>query len=215
MEGCSQEFRVGYTLVMQEDAKQKLILDAARKLFFERGYDSTSMDEVARKAGVSKATVYAHFESKDNLLLQLIEEEVSALPTKACDTPIETRDDLRVALQDLAGRFAVMFQNRETVSLHRLVISQAYLFENIGKAFYEAGPLRMERQVASLLRVGVDKGILEIDDLDLAASQLLSLVVGTLPLRAMLSSKPPALENWNRSMEAGLSMFISAYKAGA
>ncbi|SOC81876.1 transcriptional regulator, TetR family [Ensifer adhaerens] len=199
----------------QEDLKQKLILGAARRLFFERGYDTTSMDEVARKAGVSKATVYAHFESKDNLLLQLIAEEVSALPTKACDTPIETVDDLRLALQDLAGRFAVMFQDPETVSLHRLVISQAYLFENIGKVFYEAGPLRMERQVAALLRKSVEKGILEIDDLDLAASQLLSLVVGTLPLRAMLSSKPPALQNWAKSMESGLSIFISAYIAHA
>jgi hypothetical protein len=93
------------------------------------------------------------------------------------------------------------------------VISQAYLFEGIAKAFYEAGPLRMEREVLGLLREGVERGILEIDDLNIAASQLLSLVVGTLPLRAMLSSKPPALENWKSSMESGLSLFLSAYQS--
>ena len=197
----------------QEDTKKKLISDAARKLFFERGYDSTSMDEVSRQAGVSKATVYAHFESKENLLLQLIEDEVAALPGTTRNAPIQTRDDMHMALQCLAERFAVMFQDPQTVSLHRLVISQAYLFEGIAKAFYEAGPLRMEREVVGLLREGVERGILEIDDLHLAASQLLSLVVGTLPLQAMLSSKPPALENWKRSMESGLTIFLSAYQA--
>ncbi len=197
----------------QEDAKKKLISNAARKLFFERGYDSTSMDEVSRQAGVSKATVYAHFESKENLLLQLIEDEVAALPATTRNEPIKTCEDLRAALQGLAGRFAVMFQDEETVSLHRLVISQAYIYEGIGKAFYEAGPLRMEREVIALLREGVEAGLLEIDDLHLAASQLLSLVVGTLPLRAMLSSRPPTLENWNKSMESGLSIFLSAYLA--
>lgn len=197
----------------QEDTKKKLISDAARKLFFERGYDSTSMDEVSRQAGVSKATVYAHFESKENLLLQLIEDEVAALPGTTRNAPIQTRDDMHKALQCLAERFAVMFQDPQTVSLHRLVISQAYLFEGIAKAFYEAGPLRMEREVVGLLREGVERGILEIDDLHLAASQLLSLVVGTLPLQAMLSSKPPALENWKRSMESGLTIFLSAYQA--
>jgi AcrR family transcriptional regulator len=201
--------------VVQEDDKKKLVSAAARELFFERGYDSTSMDEVARRAGVSKATVYAYFESKENLLLQLIHDEVEAMPAAPQDGPIRTIEELRSALRANAEQFAVMFQNRQTVSLHRLVISQAFMFEGIVKAFYEAGPFAMERQVSKVLKEGVSNRILQIDDLELAASQFLSLVVGTLPLRAMLSSKPPSFESWTKTIESGLSIFLAAYACRA
>jgi AcrR family transcriptional regulator len=52
-----------------------LIIDAASRLFLEHGYAATSMDVVAQQAGVSKATVYALFESKDNLFAAMIERE--------------------------------------------------------------------------------------------------------------------------------------------
>jgi AcrR family transcriptional regulator len=216
-----QRYRVGrpkqkeQPSTVQEDAKKKLISTAARELFFERGYDTTSMDEVARHAGVSKATVYAHFESKENLLLQLIHDEVEAMPIVPQDGPVRTMEELRAALRSYAEQFALMFQNQQTVALHRLVIAQAHMFEGIGKAFYEAVPQAMEREVSRVLRAGVDSGILQIADLDVAASQFLSLVVGILPLRAVLSSKPPSMEVWTKTVESGLAIFLAAYACHA
>src|SRR5215510_5181709 len=52
--------------------KFEAILEAAGQLFREHGYGAVSMDQIAREAGVSKATVYAHFESKDRLFASMV-----------------------------------------------------------------------------------------------------------------------------------------------
>src|SRR5436305_1165081 len=56
-------------------AKYCQILDSARVLFLDQGFDATSMDAIAREAGVSKATLYVHFDDKDDLLLALVNDE--------------------------------------------------------------------------------------------------------------------------------------------
>src|SRR5690625_5539928 len=55
--------------------KADQVLDAARRLFLERGFDATSMDDVAEMAGVSKATVYAHYNCKTALFAEVIHHE--------------------------------------------------------------------------------------------------------------------------------------------
>ena len=199
----------------QEEIKKKLIADAARDLFFERGYETTSMDEVARHAGVSKATVYVHFESKEKLLLQLIQDDIDCLKIARHEANANTACELNDRLKELAARFAAMFQDPRTAALHRLVISQANTFGDIAEAFYEAGPLRMENEVAKLLRHGVEKGFLRINDIHLAARQYLSLVVSTLPLRSVLSLQPASEVELQKSIESGLSAFMAAYATPA
>src|ERR1700712_2807544 len=58
---------------------RKRLLDAATKLFQSRGYQHTSVDEVAREAGVAKGTVYVHFKNKQELLLHAVAEEKKQL----------------------------------------------------------------------------------------------------------------------------------------
>lgn len=54
--------------------KREEILAAAVKLFSEQGYDGTSMDKIADQAGVSKITIYKHFENKENLFLEIVSD---------------------------------------------------------------------------------------------------------------------------------------------
>src|SRR5271157_6368560 len=57
-----------------ESPKHQLVLDAAATLFMAHGYGAISMDAIARAAGVSKATLYAHFSSKDLLFATIVRE---------------------------------------------------------------------------------------------------------------------------------------------
>ncbi|MCO6188445.1 TetR/AcrR family transcriptional regulator [Rhizobium sp. L1K21] len=206
---------MGANVVAQEDVKKRAILAAARELFFAQGYDTTSMDEVAKQAGVSKATVYAHFDNKERLLLQLVGESVELMQIDHRDVTFETHEELSRVLRRLATQFNSIFLVRESAELHRLLIAQAHKFEAIGQAFYEAGPLFFEREVSYVLRQGVEKKLLEIGNIRIAAAQFLALVVGTLPLRTALSLPATEAEDMDATIDAGLKTFFAAFSAPA
>src|SRR5947207_14803424 len=65
-------------LVADEDSsKRRQILDGARKVFMDLGFDGASMGEIARSAGVSKGTLYVYFTDKNRLFEAIVEEEMS------------------------------------------------------------------------------------------------------------------------------------------
>src|SRR5437773_7135185 len=60
----------------EESAKRRQILDGARKVFMDLGFDGASMGEIARSAGVSKGTLYVYFADKNRLFEAIVEEEM-------------------------------------------------------------------------------------------------------------------------------------------
>ncbi|HWU62614.1 MAG TPA: TetR/AcrR family transcriptional regulator [Ensifer sp.] len=195
----------------QADEKIEVILEAARVLFFSRGYDTTSMDLIAREAAVSKATVYAHFKSKEQLLLTLIEGEVSRLPLARHHTPPQTLDDLKQVLTDMAQQFDRLFQEERTLALNRLVISQALSYPEIAQAFYRAGPVQATREVSEVLERAAEAGLLTLCNPSRAAIQFLTLVSCDLPLRALLSLPRLADDEVKAYIQDGVSAFIATY----
>src|SRR5437588_7471907 len=77
------------------DERRATILEAAGQLFGERGYDGTTLDDVAAAAGVTKPIIYRHFSSKQGLYLALLERHRQDLPIFAAAAPVEGgADDL-------------------------------------------------------------------------------------------------------------------------
>ncbi len=66
-------------VVRDPDAKRRHILEAARRLLTERGFQDIVLDEVAAKAGVAKGTLFLHFKNKDDLFSAVFSEMVDAL----------------------------------------------------------------------------------------------------------------------------------------
>jgi TetR/AcrR family transcriptional regulator, mexJK operon transcriptional repressor len=195
----------------QADEKIGAIVEAARDLFFDRGYETTSMDLIARKAGVSKATVYAHFRSKEQLLLSLIEDEVNLLKlSQQHDLPASITE-LEQTLLEIATNFTTLFRNDRKLALSRLVISQAHSFPESALAFYEAGPRRLKDDVGLVLTRAVENALLVIDDIDLASVQFISLIAGDLPLRSLLALAPHPPETIKSCINQGVATFLAAY----
>ena len=107
--------------------KGALILDTARQMFLERGYDATSLDDVAAASGVSKTTVYNNFEDKEGLFSAVVlsvteraEQIISELgATLRGDEPVAAR------LTAVARALAYGVLNPAVVQLRRLAISEA------------------------------------------------------------------------------------------
>ena len=139
-----------------EFPKRQLVLDAATELFMAQGYGAVSMDAIARAAGVSKATLYAYFSSKDQLFATIISDACQQNIASATILP-GLEMDLRTALIDFAGRLLRFLLEDRALAIHRVVISESVRFPELGRAFYDNGP-GMFRRVFGEWLAGADRG---------------------------------------------------------
>ncbi|WP_315719048.1 MULTISPECIES: TetR/AcrR family transcriptional regulator [unclassified Bradyrhizobium] len=192
------------------ERKHAQILASARTLFMAGGFDTTSVDAIARHAGVSKATVYGHFADKDALLLALVEADCRSMGEQLWirdGRPIDLERDLR----QIARRFLAMFLDGRGLAMHRLVMSCASRYPAIAEAFMTAGPDRCEVEVAAFLRAAEAQGLIDVPNARLAATQFLTLIQGRLPLTWALSMKAPSAAVYRAQIEGGIKVFIAAY----
>ena len=194
-----------------ENLKSRLILDAAFKLFCEKGYDTTSTDEVSQAAGVSKATLYAHFKSKENLLLEVVKDKTSGFSSNMLPSPSEEPLDIFYALRRIADKQASLLLTHCDFNLQHLIEMQAPRFPEIGRMFWEEGAAKVLAEVGALLRAATADGQLDVPDPELAAVQFLSLVRGDIPILRRLMPDMPVEERLRTQIEGALRLFLAGY----
>ena len=106
--------------------KRRAILEAAAELFLGHGYLGTTMDEVAARAGVSKQTVYKHFEDKRSLFAEIVTTTVGEASDPVHNEVLSLEDtgDIEADLHDLAHRQLSMVMQPTLLRLRRLVIGE-------------------------------------------------------------------------------------------
>jgi TetR/AcrR family transcriptional regulator, mexJK operon transcriptional repressor len=167
-----------------ESAKAQRILEAARQVFLTDGYGATSMDTIAKAAGVSKATVYAHFSSKDRLFSEIIAQRCRRHFPNDLDAEIDALDP-KEALRTIGQRFAAHVLAPEVLDLYRIVVAETPRFPELGRALYEGGPRTGCARMARYLQHLVDRGVFDIPNTELAARQFFSMIRGDLYMRRL------------------------------
>jgi AcrR family transcriptional regulator len=151
LENASTAPRRGRGRPTAEDAAtlEATLVRVAAQCFFDKGYGPTSMNEVARAAGVSKRTLYARFASKADLFRAIIDQQIRDTGDKVLTGP-EPRT--------LEGMLRVYAENTlqeslrpEVVQLNRLIYSEGARFPEIGEAAWARAQIGVQR-VADLLR---------------------------------------------------------------
>ena len=153
------------------------ILEAAYRLFSERGYDVSSVAEICTFAGVSKGAFYYHFPSKQALFIALLETWLAGLDA-AFAIVIQDAPGVDVAILRMAEMASgVMKQADVRLSILLEFWMQAYRDPAIWEA--AIAPYRHYREFFSgLIREGIAEGTLRQIDADLAARTLVSLSMG-------------------------------------
>jgi TetR/AcrR family transcriptional regulator, mexJK operon transcriptional repressor len=165
--------------------KAETILAAAKRAFLANGYGAVSMDAIAREAGVSKATVYAHFAGKEELFGAVIERQCAAYFGSFSADDLDPRD-VRASLAAWGRRFLDLILSPDGLALHRIIVAEVTRFPALGEVFWRAGPERERGQIESFLRSAVAAGLLKVGDPRLAAEQFLSLLRGDTQLHRLL-----------------------------
>jgi TetR/AcrR family transcriptional repressor of mexJK operon len=189
--------------------KECQILTAARAQFLEQGFSDTSMDAIARRAGVSKATLYAYFPSKEALFSHLIQVECRE---KTIQLPSPDLDEgVRPALRALCGHFVRHFLTKEATVFFQTVSAERWRFPELCQLYFKTGRKIVVDFVAAYLEQAKAKGLLAFEDADLAADQLLNLVLLDTPFRVALGLELREPEEAERIMEAGIEVFLEVY----
>ena len=195
----------------KDQQKRAAILDAAKRLFVERGYTATSMDAVAAAAQVSKLTVYSHFGDKDALFAEAVrckcEEQLPAQIFMA-----DLKGPLREQLLEIARAIFALVTSDEALAVHRTVVANVQQSPQLGALFWEAGPARVQGAFDAFLREEVAAGNLDIADTRRAATQFFCLLKGESHAR-MEFGCCAALKRRevDEHIAATVDMFLSAY----
>src|SRR5215471_9702514 len=191
--------------------KAESVLAAAKRAFLAAGFGAVSMDTIAREAGVSKATVYAHFGSKEDLFGAVIERECEQYFSRFSVDELDPRD-VRASLTVLGRRFLELVLSPDAIALHRIILGEVTRFPTLGEVFWGAGPERQRAQIEAFLQSASAVGMLSFVDARLAAEQFISLVRGEIQLRKLLHLEPEAGEREIDAVIAGaVDTFIRAF----
>ncbi len=169
-----------------ESPKRHAVLDAAAALFMAQGYGAVSMDAVAREAGVSKATLYAHFASKDQLFATIIGEACRSKMVAAdvlVDTHISTTSDVGDALRTFGIRMMQFLLEPNTQAIYRVVVAECIRFPELGQAFYDGGPAHFLAFFSNWISEQIRAGRLRAADPMVAAEQFVALIRGGIQMR--------------------------------
>lgn len=196
--------------------KRRDITEAATEAFLRRGFDGTSMDDIAAAAGVSKQTMYKQFTSKEALFREMIGRIVSEAgdAVYAELTRIDLGEDLANGLRRLARRQLALVMNPRLLQLRRLVIAEAERFPWLGRAFYDQGPGRTISELATRFASAPIQAQLAINDPAIAAAHFNWLVM-SIPVNQVMflgSSQQPSREELDQIADAGVAAFLRAYE---
>ncbi len=191
--------------------KRRQVVDAAEILFLAQGYGAVSMDQVARKAGVSKATLYAYFPSKDALFAHIVACKGMDSPLADDLFPAEV-SDLRAALEAIGARMLDFMLRDRTLAIYRIALAESGRFPELGRAFYENGPYRFTIRFSTWLEQLRAKGLVEVDDIMLATHQFMALMRCGVFFRRSLSLPPDAdAEEIRRTVAGAADTFLRAF----
>ncbi len=191
--------------------KARQILDAAKRVFMQHGYGAASMDMVAREAGVSKATLYAHYTSKERLFALMV-NETCLIQSNLLEPGVLDTLDFEEALHQIGTRFLNLLLSPEALAIHRVVVGEKLRFPELGKALFEFGPSVMLARLSALLTRGIEGAAIPSEDVMLAAQQFIGLLKGELHLRAILHLQTDFSEAQKRRVvDAAVRVFTAAY----
>jgi TetR/AcrR family transcriptional repressor of mexJK operon len=161
------------------DRKRRLLIAAATAVFLEKGYDGTSMDDVAARAMVSKPTVYKYFSDKEGLFAEIVSAttgQIDGLVRLVAET-MAGEADIERGLAALARRFIHALMQPQVLRLRRLVIANADRFPGVGRNWYEQGFERVLATLATSFQSLAGRGLLRVDDPMLAANHFVGLLL--------------------------------------
>jgi AcrR family transcriptional regulator len=197
----------------RSDRKRADIVAAAKEVFFAAGYAGASMDEITARSGVSKATVYAYYRSKDELLLAVVESVLETI--RAAMTELPEAHDFRVWLLQLGHIASRQITSPDAIALMRIAITEATRFPEIARAFQQSGSDAALAGVAiPVFEAAMSNGVLRKGDPALALSHFFEMCFAKKLRDVLMGLAPiPSEQEIELMVRLGVGAFLDGYAA--
>jgi AcrR family transcriptional regulator len=190
----------GRPQLRSDEETRSIIVETARADFAHSGYAATSMENLARHAGVSTKTLYRLFPNKpalfEAMLTERIDRFVSIVKLRACEG-----GDVETALTEALMVCAELMLDGDVISLQRVIVAESDNFPDIAETFYRRAITRTQDTLANWLRAEQKRGAIELDDADAAAGMLLGMLAFQ-PHRSVMFGHRPPLSREERELRA-------------
>ena len=161
-------------LSARAERKLEQVIDGARTVIVAQGFEGASVDDIAREAGISKATMYRYFPDKAALFRAVMSRECSrqagaSVAVADCGAPVEQ------VLLDFATRHLDFVLSDFAIDAFRTAVAESARFPALAKDFHDRRLSKARESLAPVLAAAALRGELSIDDLDVAAARFLAL----------------------------------------
>ena len=189
------------------------VLAGARDVFLRDGFEGASVDDIAREAGVSKATLYSYFPDKRLLFMEVARTECRRQADAAVDALNPSMSPETVLRE--AGRRIVEFISSEFGrQMFRVCVGESDRFPELAHEFYHSGPSLVRERLAGYLTCAVERGDFVIDDIDLAADQFAELCKADIHARLIFGMQDCCTpRDAERTITGAVEMFMARYGA--
>lgn len=163
----------------EQKMRREMILDAARELFKEKGYEATTVDEIAERAELGKGTIYSYFKSKDQIYISILEQGLESLQEQMAavvKNPVSTVD----ALYKLYDIFIQYHSERSGFAEALFIQADPQTSARLGELIrgLKNKATQWRELVGQLLALGVEKGEFVPFDVDKMAQVIVGLILG-------------------------------------
>jgi AcrR family transcriptional regulator len=196
----------------RKDARPGELMTAALQVFAERGFAATKLDEVAKRAGVSKGTIYLYFDSKEALFKAAVESAMipaievgEAMAADPSRSPVE-------ALREFIFWWWEKVGSTDIGALPKLLVAEIGNFPELGIWFHENMIQRGKRAVAGIIERGVATGdFRRVEPMDVA-NMLFALMFSYVLWRRALGTAMPDLPEPEAYFEQSLDLLTNGLK---
>src|ERR1700688_84765 len=185
------------------------IVEAAERLFLQRGFGAVSMDELAEAAGVARRTLYNQFSSKAEIFREML-LRVSGQLEDAFPSGVETQGDVEDVLRLVARMILELHKHPEYLGFLRMVVADSRQFPWIAEEFATVMDPQIERLVRYLSHL-TGLGILDCRNPMLAAHQFIGML-NELSLWPWMMGRESLPVSAEEVVEETIRMFLQRYR---
>ncbi len=192
--------------------KRAKILQAAKSIFLKMGYHATNMNQIAKEAGVTKLTVYNHFQDKNNLFMCAIEESCEE-SIRAKQFQLTADSDFKQALVLMCQRALSIIYLPEALKLDCLLFELAAEQSPLTRQFFDASHTRMCHVWCDFFEQAIGFKFIQADEPIKQTELIISLMLGIRHQQVLLGLVPvPTADEIDQMIEHAIEIFLLKYQ---
>lgn len=192
----------------RKEARPGEIVAAALEVFVEHGFAATTLADVARRAGVTKGTVYLYFANKEALFKAVVRETIVPVIAQGEALARSHTGSARDLLERLVREYWRLVGETALAGIPKLMMAEAATFPELTRFYYDEVVARGHRLTAGVIERGIKQGEFRPVDVAVAAKLAMSPLMHAATTRRAFASCMPEGFNIQRYLDTHIDLYL-------